>query len=353
MQPLISFIIPVYNAEKYLERCISSIQKQTFSDFEIICVNDGSTDNSLEVLKRIQQTETRMKIIDQRNGAMDSRKRGVIESVGKYIWFVDDDDVIFNARACEKLISIFSHEKNVQIIQFAIYSIKYKFLKAIRKVNLTGSFTSEKLIHDYYTDFLSSGEKEIITPSVWDKIYDAKVVKEAYSRLVDIPTGAADLYLNLHIITSNEFHNIICTDDVFYKYYSGIGSYSKAGISFLMNYSNVKRYQEDICEQYNLPENAKYYCHIESVYYLYSYLVNLFFSGVSDEKLLQEIEEASKYDCIKRANKYFQSRPKEELHSNELIVLTNATPEEYLNYLKKNAKKPQNKFIRGIKRLVR
>ena len=351
MQPQISFIIPVYNAEKYLYRCIKSIQRQTFKDFEIICVNDGSTDDSLKVLKKIQKTEPRMKIIDQKNGAMDSRKRGVIESVGQYIWFVDDDDEIYNPVACEKLLNIFDLEKDIQIIQFAIYSIRYKVFKCVNKVEFIGKYSSDELIHNYYTDYLGGENNKIITPSVWSKIYDAKVVKEAYQRLVDIPTGAGDLYLNLHIISSNEFHNIFCTNEVFYKYYSGIGSYSKADISFVINYSNIKKYQESLCDKYGLPERAKYYCHLESVYYLYGDVIDKYFKGVSDDELIKEIEEASQYECIRRANEYFKSRPKEELYE-ELIILTNSTPVEYLDYLKTHAKRPPNWIQRVIKRAL-
>lgn len=353
MKPMISFIIPVYNAEKYLERCIKSIQRQTYKNYEIICVNDGSTDNSLEELKRLQKTEPRMKIIDQKHRSMDSRKRGVLESVGEYIWFVDDDDEIYNSDACLRLINIFEHEDDVQIIQFGAYTVKNKFLRSVRVVNLSGKHSSKELISNYYTDFLTSANKNIITPSVWDKVYDSKVVKEAYKRrLDDILTGAGDLYLNLHIISSDEFHNIFCINEAFYKYYTGIGSYRKAAISILINYSNTKKYQEYLCDKYELPERAKYLCHLESVYYLYSDVVKKYFNGVSDSELINEIEEASKYECIKRANEYFQSRPKEELYD-ELIVLTNAAPKEYLDYLKTHAKRPQNLFVKGIRRILK
>lgn len=119
-----------------------------------------------------------MKIIDQKHGSMSSRKRGVIESSGKYIWFVDDDDEIYNPVACEKLFNIFDLEKDIQIIQFAIYSIRYKVFKCVNKVEFIGKYSSERLQHYYYTDYLGSENKKIITPSVWSKIYDAKVVKE-------------------------------------------------------------------------------------------------------------------------------------------------------------------------------
>ena len=70
--PKISIIIPVYNVERYLEKCLNSILKQTFQDFEIICVNDGSTDNSLEILKKYADSDKRIKFFSQKNQAIFS-----------------------------------------------------------------------------------------------------------------------------------------------------------------------------------------------------------------------------------------------------------------------------------------
>ena len=117
-----------------------------------------------------------------------------------------------------------------------------------------------------------------------------------------------------------------------------------------MDSAFIKKFQEDMCDTYSLPEKAKYSCHLESIYYLYMYVVNRFFDGVPDKEIINELNEASKYDCIKRAKAYFVSRPKEELYE-ELIVLTTASPVEYLDYVKKHAKKPSNFFMRVLKKL--
>jgi len=94
--PKISVIIPVYNVEKYLEECVGSIQRQTLKDIEIICVNDGSRDSSLEILKKLAKKDKRVVIIDQKNaGAGAARNTGIKAARGKYLGFVDSDDEIF------------------------------------------------------------------------------------------------------------------------------------------------------------------------------------------------------------------------------------------------------------------
>lgn len=89
----ISVIIPVYNAEKYLEECLECIQHSTFKDIEIICVDDGSTDGSPDILRQHQQEDSRIKIFRQENaGAGAARNLGIEKSSGKYLFFMDADD---------------------------------------------------------------------------------------------------------------------------------------------------------------------------------------------------------------------------------------------------------------------
>ena len=98
----VSIIIPVYNAEKHLEECLVSIQKQSLKNIEVICVNDGSTDNSLKILKRFSEQDKRFKVIDKKNtGAGDSRNIGMQYAKGEYLLFLDADDV-FDKELCYK-----------------------------------------------------------------------------------------------------------------------------------------------------------------------------------------------------------------------------------------------------------
>ena len=92
---IISIIVPIYNVEEYLEECLESIRNQTYTNIEVILVNDGSTDGSKEICERFCQQDNRFKLVTQENqGASVARNRGVKESNGDYIMFVDSDDVV-------------------------------------------------------------------------------------------------------------------------------------------------------------------------------------------------------------------------------------------------------------------
>ena len=89
----VSVIVPVYNSEKYLDKCVSSLINQTYDNLEIIFINDGSRDNSLKVLKKYEKMDDRIIVINKKNsGVSDSRNIGINHSSGEYIMFVDSDD---------------------------------------------------------------------------------------------------------------------------------------------------------------------------------------------------------------------------------------------------------------------
>lgn len=93
--PEVSIIIPVYNSEKYVEKCIRSVMQQTLSDIEIIVINDGSTDGSGKILRQLAAEDKRIILLDQRNrGVAVARNRGVDTATGKYVTFVDGDDYL-------------------------------------------------------------------------------------------------------------------------------------------------------------------------------------------------------------------------------------------------------------------
>lgn len=99
----ISIVIPVYNIERYLNKCLDSITNQSFKEFEVICVNDGSKDKSLEILNQYAQKDSRIKIITQENsGSGSARNKGLENAKGKYVQFLDGDDY-FEPEMLEKL----------------------------------------------------------------------------------------------------------------------------------------------------------------------------------------------------------------------------------------------------------
>ena len=104
---LVSVIVPVYNVECYLENCLNSVLEQTFKNYEVVIVNDGSTDNSLEVCCLFQKQDSRIKVFSKPNGGLSSaRNYGITKSKGDYVIFLDPDDYWINPEALEELVKI-------------------------------------------------------------------------------------------------------------------------------------------------------------------------------------------------------------------------------------------------------
>lgn len=152
----ISVIIPVYNAQNFLKDCIRSVQKQKLKEIEIICVDDGSTDNSLQVLQEMQLTDCRIYIFHQKNqGAGSARNYALKKASGEYICFLDADDLLMGDWALEKIYYA-AVEHNAMICggQFCIKKNKEIFYKNIYG-NLCQNQTGGNFIRytDYQYDF--------------------------------------------------------------------------------------------------------------------------------------------------------------------------------------------------------
>ena len=117
---LISIIIPIYNNEEFIPRCLDSVINQTYKQIEIVIINDGSTDESLNIINKYKKIDTRIKVIDKKNeGVSVARNIGIDNSTGEYITFVDADDWL-ELDAIEKLYKEIN-EKKVDIVRGNYY----------------------------------------------------------------------------------------------------------------------------------------------------------------------------------------------------------------------------------------
>lgn len=133
--PKISIVVPIYNAEKYLERCIQSILVQTYSDFEVLLINDGSKDNSIKICQQYEKKDNRIKVIDKKNeGVSQTRNQGIKIARGKYIQFIDSDDFIEPNMLEEMLEKAEKEEVDVCICGF-----QYTYEKGDKNVNYQAS----------------------------------------------------------------------------------------------------------------------------------------------------------------------------------------------------------------------
>lgn len=166
----ISVIVPVYNVEKFLEKCLNSIVDQTFKDLEIICVNDGSPDNSIEILNRFAEKDSRIKIISQENAGLSAaRNTGMQAANGDYISFVDSDDWL-DLNFYEKLYEA-AEKYDADIVAAGIKrvrSYKWKYHLKIDKEEVTDDLNRKFLLCDVPNKCY-----------VWNKIYKLDKLKEA------------------------------------------------------------------------------------------------------------------------------------------------------------------------------
>ena len=137
-EPKISVIIPIYNTANYLEDCLNSILSQTLKEIEIICINDGSTDNSLEIIQHFVEKDYRVKIINQTNkGPSEVRNIGIKYAKGEYLFFMDSDDYLDKSSLLE-LYSL-SKKNNLDILYF-----EYEQFNDIKNINNQNIESSKK-----------------------------------------------------------------------------------------------------------------------------------------------------------------------------------------------------------------
>lgn len=122
--PLISVIVPAYNSSKYVKKCIQSVLNQDYNNFELIVVNDGSTDNTLEILNTLSKKDNRIKVLNQKNsGVSSARNLGLSNSSGEYITFLDSDDTLTKTALSDFLSEI---NENVDLVICSSREVRLK-----------------------------------------------------------------------------------------------------------------------------------------------------------------------------------------------------------------------------------
>ncbi len=128
VDPLVTIIIPVYNAEKYLEKCLNSVLNQTMSEIEVIVVNDGSKDSSEEMALKYSRIDPRLRVITQENsGPSAARNRGLREAKGEYICFYDADDWVLPEAVAELYLA--AERTNADIVISSYYRVVGNFIR--------------------------------------------------------------------------------------------------------------------------------------------------------------------------------------------------------------------------------
>lgn len=203
-EDLISIIIPVYNAEKYLEKCIDSIIKQTYSSLEIILINDGSKDRSLDICYKYANDDKRIVVIDKKNeGVSIARNKGIEIATGKWISFIDADDWI-ELDMYENMIRK-SKNSELDIVICNCYINKGENEDKNDFLSNKDRIYNKDEITIFQQKFLCKGIKEY-KPYVWGigapwcKLYRSKLLKENNIRFIPGLTRNEDGLFNLYAL---------------------------------------------------------------------------------------------------------------------------------------------------------
>lgn len=209
----LSVIIPVYNSEKYLTKTLDSVLNQTFKDFEVICINDKSTDNSLKILQEFAQKDKRIKVINNEKnlGAALSRNVGIDNAKGEYIYFLDADDYI-DEKYLECMVEKIEKEKCDVVLNMSIQSESTETITqfhhpSMPEINPEGEYLDKiTTIHD--------------APCfIWARIYRKSFLNEHNLRFLDIHAtddvvfnAIVDMYLDKTFVFYGEKYHYTVND---------------------------------------------------------------------------------------------------------------------------------------------
>lgn len=263
-QPLISVVIPVYNVEKYLRQCLDSVVNQTYSNLEIILVNDGSKDGSLNICKRYAEKDSRIIILDQANqGLSGARNSGIDIAKGKYISFLDSDDWI-ELNAFEKAGSV-AEAKELDLVfwqfvkEFDNKSVQYQGL-----FNEYTYFDSENLkqLHRRIAGPLGQEMKnpQLIDSfvSAWGKLFLLSKIRDNKLQFVDTKIiGSEDIFFSFQYFGKIESAYYLHEYLLHYRKDNPTSLTKSHGSTLFPRYCNLFQYLTREIESNNYDEEFK------------------------------------------------------------------------------------------------
>ena len=229
-EPKISIIVPAYNIEKYIKKCLFSIQTQSYKNIEVIVVNDGSTDGTLKVINEFVKNDDRFIVIDQPNyGVATARKNGIEKATGDYIGFVDGDDTI-EPFMYEILIS------NAKKYNADISHCGYMIVNGNTK---TPHYGTEKLIEqDNFTGVKDLLEGQFIEPGLCNKLFRSELFAYINYNVFENIKNNEDLLLNYYLFADSE--KSVYKDFCPYNYFQRKGSAANSGVNEHMLFDPLK-----------------------------------------------------------------------------------------------------------------
>ena len=198
MVPEISVIVPVYNAEKYLRRCIDSILEQEFTDFELILVDDGSTDTSGEICEEYAERDGRVRVFHKENsGVSDARNLGMEAARGTYLQFADSDDGM--TRDAMKLMVRTAREKGCDLVISDFYRVVGELVSHKGDIEENRALSREE-----FAAYMMENPADYYYGVLWNKLYRRELVEKYRLRMNSELSWCEDFLFNLEYILHAE-----------------------------------------------------------------------------------------------------------------------------------------------------
>ena len=293
---MVTVIIPVYNVEKYISKCIKSLLNQTYQNFEVLLINDGTKDNSIDKVKKIIKKDIRFKIINKENGGQGSaRNVGLKEAKGEYICFIDPDDFIEKNYIELMLKKIIKEDIDICITNFNMVDEEGRVIKIVKSKYKGVYFSKERL-----GDFLISTNFEV---SPWNKMYKKKCFKNIF---FDEYLYYEDFDLMYRVIYNT--NKIYFSDEILYNYVQRDSSTSRG-----INSKKIKDKERILEKMKDFLIEKKLYSR-EEKNYKKSYLLNVILSN--SYKILKYSD-----DPLNKIKKYLKNKNIKKMYTNKNIFL--------------------------------
>lgn len=215
--PFFSVIVPIYNVEAYLEECLESICNQSYENFELILVDDGSEDMCPQICDRFASNNSKIKVIHKKNqGLVEARKTGVSLANGEYIVFVDSDDWIEASMLenCHRYLK----DGGIDVLVLEYYLNSLKGEERYRNYINPGEYTEEKLKTEIVNKMLYAGKYYVfgIAPSVWSKVFKGELLRKHISTVDGKITMGEDVAITYPCLAHSEKVRVV--DEAYYHY---------------------------------------------------------------------------------------------------------------------------------------
>ncbi len=206
---MVSVLIPIYNAQRYLERCLESVVNQTCQDMEIILVNDGSTDNTLDICQKYAQQDQRVRIVDKPNeGVGKTRHRCIWEAKGEYFAFIDSDDY-FTPDAIETMLEEMGENVDLVIGQHHRYAVD-------------SSLSFRQVAFEIGTFELDTPQKKVEAiirnrhgVELWNRVGRTEIAKRAWTKPSELPFGEDAIMMAQYLAYARK---VVCIPQITYYY---------------------------------------------------------------------------------------------------------------------------------------